>query len=372
MGGRQASGSACGANNGQRGLGGPCLVLGQRRSGCLDADCGSRPSTRDLCRGAIVTAEVAIIFGFCGLSGCDNGWSVKHDLGQTPNNFDRNAIVAWKFSPIRNRDDPGVNQKPLAQNGGAVRIPLVEKQVLGLNWCVSARNPIIVALDVPSAGAAWTLAEKLAPVVGAFKIGSELFTSAGPDFVRRIRSTGASVFLDLKFHDIPNTVAKAVASATRLDVQMLTVHTSGGSEMMRAAQQSAQETAGTIGKPVPVVLGVTLLTSMDARTLQEVGGESNIGRQVEQLAALAVKAGLGGLVCSPLEITALRKLLPAQIQLVTPGIRTGTEQADDQKRTLTPKEAMAAGANWIVVGRPIYAAAEPVDAARQILDSLLT
>jgi len=237
---------------------------------------------------------------------------------------------------------------------------------------VSEQNSIIVALDLPSADAAWTLAEQLAPVVGAFKIGSELFTSAGPDFVRRIRGTGASVFLDLKFHDIPNTVAKAVASATRLDVQMLTIHASGGSEMMRAAQQSAQETAAAIGRHAPLVLGVTLLTSMDARTLQELGGEGNIGRQVERLAALAVKSGLGGLVCSPLEITALRQLLPAHIQLVTPGIRTGTEKADDQKRTLTPKEAMAAGANWIVVGRPIYAAADPVDAARKILDSLAT
>jgi orotidine-5'-phosphate decarboxylase len=235
---------------------------------------------------------------------------------------------------------------------------------------VSARNPIIAALDLPSAEAAWVLAQKLAPFVGTFKIGSELFTSAGPEFVRRIRSTGASVFLDLKFHDIPNTVAKAVASATRLDVQMLTIHTSGGSEMMRAAQESAQKTAGAMGKPVPLVLGVTLLTSMDARTLQELGGESNIGRQVERLAALAVKAGLGGLVCSPLEITALRQLLPAQIQLVTPGIRTGTEKTDDQERTLAPKEAMAAGANWIVVGRPIYTAADPVDAARKILESL--
>ena len=237
---------------------------------------------------------------------------------------------------------------------------------------MSEQNSIIVALDLPSADAAWTLAEQLAPVVGAFKIGSELFTSAGPDFVRRIRGTGASVFLDLKFHDIPNTVAKAVASATRLDVQMLTIHASGGSEMMRAAQQSAQETAAAIGRHAPLVLGVTLLTSMDARTLQELGGEGNIGRQVERLAALAVKSGLGGLVCSPLEITALRQLLPAHIQLVTPGIRTGTEKADDQKRTLTPKEAMAAGANWIVVGRPIYAAADPVDAARKILDSLAT
>jgi orotidine-5'-phosphate decarboxylase len=232
------------------------------------------------------------------------------------------------------------------------------------------RNPIIVALDVPSAKDAWSLAEKLASTIGAFKIGSELFTSAGPDFVRRVRSTGASVFLDLKFHDIPNTVSKAVAAATRLDVQMLTIHTSGGSDMMRAAQKAAIETAMTLGKPAPLVLGVTLLTSLDAQTLQELGGASDIGKQVERLANLAVKAGLGGLVCSPLEIAALRQTLPAQIQLVTPGIRTGTEKADDQKRTLSPKEAMTAGANWLVVGRPIYAAADPVGAAKGILESI--
>ena len=123
------------------------------------------------------------------------------------------------------------------------------------------QNPIIVALDVPTAEAALKLAEQMAPVSGAFKIGKELFTSAGPDIVRRIRDTGAAVFLDLKFHDIPNTVAKAVASATRLDVQMLTIHTSGGCEMMRAAEQSAQDTAKSLGRHPPLVLGVTVLTS---------------------------------------------------------------------------------------------------------------
>ena len=243
-----------------------------------------------------------------------------------------------------------------------------------MNWRVSklSRNPIIVALDVPSADAAWSLAQKLAPVVGAFKIGSELFTSAGPDFVRRIRGTGASVFLDLKFHDIPNTVAKAVASATRLDIQMLTIHTSGGSEMMRAAKSSAEETARTLGKPAPLVLGVTVLTSMNAATLQELGGDGNVGRHVERLASLAVSAGLGGLVCSPLEITQLRQILPPEVQLVTPGIRTSAEKGDDQKRTLSPLEAIAAGASWIVIGRPIYAAADPVTAATKILESLQT
>lgn len=232
------------------------------------------------------------------------------------------------------------------------------------------QNPIIAALDVPTAEAALKLAEQIAPVVGAFKIGSELFTSAGPDIVRRVRATGATVFLDLKFHDIPNTVAKAVAAATRLGVQMLTVHTSGGLEMLRAAEDSAQRTAQQSGHPVPLVLGVTVLTSLDDQALGEVGVSSSVAVQVERLATLAVKAGLRGLVCSPLEIAALRRVLPAHVQLVTPGIRTGAEKADDQKRTMTPKEALAAGANWLVVGRPIYAAENPRAAAERILASL--
>ncbi len=232
------------------------------------------------------------------------------------------------------------------------------------------QNPVIVALDVPEVETALELAAQLAPVVGAFKIGGELFTSAGPEIVRRIRATGAAVFLDLKFHDIPNTVAKAVAAATRLDVQMLTIHAGGGFEMMQAAEQSAQQTARQAGRDVPLVLGVTVLTSMNSNTLSEVGAQANVGHQVERLAGLAVKAGLRGLVCSPLEIVALRQVLPSQVKLVTPGIRTGKEKADDQKRTLSPKEALAAGADWLVIGRPIYAAPNPRAAAEEILASL--
>jgi orotidine-5'-phosphate decarboxylase len=232
------------------------------------------------------------------------------------------------------------------------------------------RNPIIAALDVPNVEAALKLASQIAPAVGAFKIGGELFTSAGPDIVRRIRDTGAAVFLDLKFHDIPNTVAKAVASATRFDVQMLTIHTSGGLEMMRAAEASAQQAAKAAGRAAPLVLGVTVLTSFNGSTLAEIGCEPNVVAQVERLARLAVKAGLRGLVCSPLEISGLRKILSAHVQLVTPGIRTGAEKADDQKRTLTPREAIAAGANWLVIGRPIYAAENPRAAAEKILESL--
>jgi orotidine-5'-phosphate decarboxylase len=232
------------------------------------------------------------------------------------------------------------------------------------------RNPIIAALDVPNAETALKLASQIAPVVGAFKIGGELFTAAGPDIVRRIRDTGAAVFLDLKFHDIPNTVAKAVASATRLDVQMLTIHTSGGLEMMRAAEASAQQAAKADGRAAPLVLGVTVLTSSNGSTLAEIGCEPNVVAQVERLARLAVKAGLRGLVCSPLEVAKLRQSLPPNTQLVTPGVRTGAEKADDQKRTLTPREAMAAGANWLVIGRPIYAAENPRAAAEKILETL--
>ena len=232
------------------------------------------------------------------------------------------------------------------------------------------RNPIIVALDVSHAETALELAGLLAPVVGAFKIGSELFTSGGPEVVHRLRATGASVFLDLKFHDIPNTVAKAVAAATRLDVQMLTIHTSGGVEMMKAAERAAQETARECGRTAPLVLGVTVLTSLDSLQLSQLGFESNVARQVERLAALAVQAGMRGLVCSPLEVAALRQLLPAQVRLVTPGLRSGAEPDDDQRRTLSPVEALAAGADWLVIGRPIYSAQDPRAATESILSSL--
>ncbi|MEI7732077.1 MAG: orotidine-5'-phosphate decarboxylase [Verrucomicrobiota bacterium] len=232
------------------------------------------------------------------------------------------------------------------------------------------RNPIIVALDVPNAEKAVALAAKVAPAVGAFKIGSELFTSAGPDIVRQIRATGAAVFLDLKFHDIPNTVAKSVAAAVRLDVQMLTIHTSGGLEMMKAAENAARQTAQQEGKALPLVLGVTVLTSMDAAELSRIGVGTDPGKQVERMARLAMDAGLRGLVCSPLELPVLRSFLPKEIQLVTPGIRAADDAAGDQKRTLSAPDAVKAGADWLVIGRPIYAAPDPRAAAEQIWASI--
>ena len=165
-------------------------------------------------------------------------------------------------------------------------------------------------------------------------------------------------------------MAKAVEAAVRLDVQMLTIHTSGGLAMMQAAQQAAEAVALRTGKTQPLVLGVTVLTSLNTNDLAEVGIPHDVGNQVERLASLAAKAGLGGLVCSPLEIVRLRQILPSHVQLVTPGIRPADSRADDQKRTLTPQEAMAAGASWLVIGRPICAAPNPRAAAEAILASL--
>lgn len=224
-------------------------------------------------------------------------------------------------------------------------------------------NPIIAALDVPTANEALTLAKAIAPAVSAFKIGKELFVAEGPDIVRRVRDTGAAVFLDLKFHDIPNTAAKAVASASQQDVQMLTVHASGGTAMLRAAQEAA-------GDNGPLVLGVTVLTSMDENDLAELGIQKTPTEQVRHLAQLATAAGLRGLVCSPQEIAPLREILPAEVQLVTPGIRPAGSATGDQKRVMTPAEAITAGADWLVIGRPIYAAENPREAAEAIWESL--
>jgi len=232
------------------------------------------------------------------------------------------------------------------------------------------RNPIIVALDVGTAEEALKLVEQLAPVSGGFKVGSELFTAAGPEIVRRIRGLGAPVFLDLKFHDIPNTAARAVAAAVRLDVQMLTVHTSGGVEMLKAAEKAAQESAWPLGHAPPLVLGVTVLTSLNGEALSQIGLDPNVSRQVRRLANMANQAGLRGLVCSPREVAELRQMLPASTQLVTPGIRPHTLASDDQKRTLSPREALAQGANWLVIGRPICEAENPRAAAEGILKEI--
>jgi orotidine-5'-phosphate decarboxylase len=193
-------------------------------------------------------------------------------------------------------------------------------------------DQLLIALDVGTAAKAIRLAGSLRGIAGGFKIGSRLFTAEGPGVVRELVEKGDRVFLDLKFHDIPNTVAQAVAAATSLGVWMVNVHACGGTQMMQAARDAARETAARAGTTPPLVIAVTVLTSMDGAALSEVGCGSNVGQQVERLAGLASNAGLRGLVCSPLEIVALRQLLPSNVQLVTPGIRGSTEKADDQKR----------------------------------------
>lgn len=231
-------------------------------------------------------------------------------------------------------------------------------------------NPIFLALDIPQLEPAKALLDKVKAHIGGVKLGLEFFCAHGSHGVHDIAQLGLPIFLDLKFHDIPNTVAKSVSAAVKLDVQMLTIHTCGGVEMMRAAEESAQKTAAALGRPVPLVLGVTVLTSMDGSNLQEIGLTSDVGCQVERLARLAVQAGLRGLVCSPHEVVMLRKIVPIDFALITPGIRPAGPAGDDQKRTMTPREAMAAGSTWLVIGRPIYAAPAPRTAAASIFQSL--
>jgi orotidine-5'-phosphate decarboxylase len=226
---------------------------------------------------------------------------------------------------------------------------------------------LILALDVPTRADATSLLRSLRGSLRWVKIGLQMFTAYGPDCVREAADHGFKVFLDLKLHDIPNTVFKAVESLERLPIGMLTLHTSGGREMMAAARSAQQQ-----AMPDLLLLGVTVLTSMDAATLAEIGVPTAPDAQVARLARLATDAGLRGLVCSPLEVSLLRTQLPAEVQLITPGIRPAGGEAviDDQKRTLTPAEAARVGANYIVVGRPILKAKDPAEAARAILAEL--
>jgi orotidine-5'-phosphate decarboxylase len=222
---------------------------------------------------------------------------------------------------------------------------------------------LILALDVPTRADAAPLLRSLRGSLRWVKIGLQMFTACGPDCVREVADHGFQVFLDLKLHDIPHTVARAVDSLAPLPIGMLTLHTSGGREMMAAARAAQQQ-----AKPDLLLLGVTVLTSMDAAALAGIGVPVTPEAQVARLARLATDAGLLGLVCSPLEVQLLRTQLPADVQLITPGIRSAGEGGgDDQKRTLTPAEAARAGANYIVVGRPILKAKDPADAARAIL-----
>ena len=255
-------------------------------------------------------------------------------------------------------------------------------------------NPVLVALDVESAAKAIELADQLRGAVGGYKIGKQLFTATGPAMVRELTSRGDRVFLDLKFHDIPNTVAGAVQSAVATGAWMVNVHASGGTVMMKAAAEAASRSAGALGRPRPLVIGVTVLTSMTDAMLQEIGVARTVMDQVVLLAQLARAAGLDGVVASPQETRAIREACGPDFQIVTPGIRPlrpfdklkvapsgvegrqGSGQAadqqgtDDQARTLTPAEAISAGATYLVIGRPITGAPNPREAAERIAATL--
>ena len=230
-------------------------------------------------------------------------------------------------------------------------------------------NELIVALDVDTIDEARALADQLRGVAGGFKIGSRLFTSHGPAFVEQLAARGDRVFLDLKFHDIPNTVAGAVSAATRLGVWMVNVHASGGFAMMRAAREAADAEAARLSRPAPLVIAVTMLTSLAEETLGEIGMAGPMLAQVERLALLAQTAGLDGVVASPQETSLIRARCGPRFAIVTPGIRGAADSKGDQSRTLTAAQALAAGASYLVVGRPIIAAPSPRAAAEAIAAS---
>ena len=232
------------------------------------------------------------------------------------------------------------------------------------------KERLIVALDVDTKEKALALVDKLKKDVRIFKIGSELFTSCGPEIVKEIKGMGCEIFLDLKFHDIPNTVAKSAASAARLGVFLFNVHASGGVDMMKKAAQSAAEESKRLKIPKPKVMAVTVLTSMDENSLKKIGVDDNMEAQVLRLAKLAKESALDGVVASAVEIRPIRKALGRDFIIVTPGVRPQWAAINDQKRVATPKKAIDSGADFIVVGRPIIEAADPAEAARKVLKEI--
>lgn len=224
---------------------------------------------------------------------------------------------------------------------------------------------LILALDVPDEAQAIALLDRVGRDLRWVKIGLQLFTRHGPDFVERVAARGHRIFLDLKLHDIPNTVASAVESLARLPIDLLTIHAGGGSEMCRAAEEARRK-----HKPSLTLLAVTVLTSLDDAALRELGVTATSEQHVLRLARLATSAGVGGIVCSPLELPMLRRELGAAPVIVTPGVRPSGAAADEQKRILTPDEAARAGASFIVVGRPILKAADPAAATRAVCAEL--
>ena len=228
---------------------------------------------------------------------------------------------------------------------------------------------IIIALDVPTKDEGIALVSRLKDA-RTFKVGLELFTAEGPALFRKLKALRKDIFLDLKLHDIPNTVAGAVRSAFRHGVQMMTIHTSGGREMMAKAAEVARRTAAETGRPKPVLLGVTVLTSLKGADLEEVGLGADVAAQVLRLAGLAKAAGLDGVVCSPQEIEVLRREYGRELVIVTPGIRPVWAAAQDQKRIMTPAEAVAKGADYLVIGRPITGAPSPNEAFLRVVEEL--
>ena len=227
-------------------------------------------------------------------------------------------------------------------------------------------SPIIVAMDFDSSDSCITLAQKLNPKQCRLKVGKELFTVSGPQLLDRLHGLGFDVFLDLKFHDIPNTVAKAVKAAAELGVWMVNVHASGGERMMVAARESLDKVQGE----TPLLIAVTVLTSMSAEDLEGVGITTSPATQVLKLATLAKKSGLDGVVCSAQEAGIVKSELGEAFSLITPGIRPAGSVADDQRRILTPQQALTAGSDYLVIGRPITQAPDPALACQQIIDSL--
>lgn len=231
---------------------------------------------------------------------------------------------------------------------------------------MSAANPVFCALDTTDPKAAGDLANGLRGLVGGVKLGLEFFCANGPAGVRAVAAAGQPLFLDLKLHDIPNTVAGAMRAILGLRPMMTTLHAAGGVEMVRAACRAADEGAEATGLPRPLILAVTVLTSLDDAALAELGMAHGAADQVKRLAGLAQAAGADGVVCSPYEVAALRSLCGPDFTLVVPGIRPAGSSPGDQKRVLTPAEALAGGADYLVVGRPITAAPDPLVAARAL------
>lgn len=230
---------------------------------------------------------------------------------------------------------------------------------------------LIVALDVESAEAARTIIEELDGLAPAYKIGLQLFTAAGPKFVEQLANEGHRIFLDLKFHDIPNTVAKAGVEAAKLGVWMFNVHASGGSEMMKATVGEVSEYCAKTGTSAPEIIAVTVLTSSDSKVMSEIGVGAEIGEQVGRLARLTAESGLSGVVASAKEIEIVRSAVGNEgFLIVTPGIRPQNATFDDQKRVMTPGTAITAGADHLVVGRPITGSSDRRQAAEQILEEI--